>query len=119
MPAVSLISLDTIQHLGQEVDLSLDKRRFRANVYARLATEKGFGEDAFVGRRLQIGPRAVIAVLDRDSRCKMITIDPDTAEETSAIMRNVARAHGGNAGVYCAVLMEGVVRPGDPIVLLD
>ena len=49
----------------------------------------------------------------------MITIDPDTAEETPNIMRNVARAHGGNAGVYGAVLIEGVVRPGDPIVLLD
>ena len=45
----------------------------------------------------------------------MITIDPDTGEETPAIMRNVARAHGGNAGVYCAVLIEGIVHPGDPI----
>ncbi len=34
-------------------------------------------------------------------------------------MRNVARAHGGNAGVYCAVLIEGIVHPGDPIALLD
>jgi uncharacterized protein len=42
----------------------------------------------------------------------MITIDPDTGEETPAIMRNVARAHGGNAGVYCAVLIEGIVHPG-------
>ena len=42
----------------------------------------------------------------------MITIDPDTGEETPAIMRNVARAYGGNAGVYCAVLIEGIVHPG-------
>jgi MOSC domain-containing protein YiiM len=34
-------------------------------------------------------------------------------------MRNVARSHGGNAGVYCAVMTEGVVQPGDPMVLLD
>ena len=93
----------------------MDKRRFRANIYAQLGTAKGFGEDAFVGRRLQIGSRVVIAVLEQDARCKMITIDPDTGEETPAIMRNVARAHGGNAGVYCAVLTEGLVHPGDPI----
>jgi MOSC domain-containing protein YiiM len=49
----------------------------------------------------------------------MITIDPDTAQETSAIMRNVARSHGGNAGIYCAVMTEGMVRLGASIVLLD
>ena len=116
---VSLISLETVEQLGREVDTPLDKRQFRANIYAQLGTAKGFGEDAFVGRRLQIGPRVVIAVLEQDARCKMITINPDTAQETPAVMRNVARAHGGNAGVYCAVLTEGVVHPGDPIALLD
>jgi uncharacterized protein YcbX len=116
---VSLISLETVEQLGREVDTPLDKRQFRANIYVQLGTAKGFGEDAFVGRRLQIGPRVVIAVLEQDARCKMITINPDTAQETPAVMRNVARAHGGNAGVYCAVLTEGIVHPGDPIALLD
>lgn len=114
---VSLISLETIRQLGDEVKIALDKRRFRANVCAQLGA--AFGEDAFVGRRLQIGRRVVVAVLDRDARCKMITVDPDTADEAPNIMRNVARAHVGYAGVYGAVLIEGVVRPGDPIVLLD
>jgi uncharacterized protein YcbX len=116
---VSLISLETIVQLGDEVNATLDKRRFRANIYAQLGKAKGFAEDAFVGRRLQIGSRVVVSVLEQDARCKMITINPDTAKETPAIMRNVARAHGGNAGVYCAVLTEGVAHPGDPIVLLD
>jgi len=116
---VSLISTQTIRQLGEEVGLALDARRFRANIYARLDTPDGFAEEAFVGRRLQLGPRAVVAVIERDARCKMITIDPDTAEETPAIMRSVARVHGGNAGTYCAVMTEGVVHPGDPIVLLD
>jgi uncharacterized protein YcbX len=116
---VSLISTQTIQQLGQEVDVALDKRRFRANIFAHLDAAEGFAEDAFVGHRLQIGPRLVITVLARDARCKMITIDPDTAQETPNIMRNVARSHGGNAGVYGAVLTEGVVQPGDSIVLLD
>ena len=116
---VSLISLQTIQQLGAEVDILLDKRRFRANIYAQLTTATGFAEDSFVGRKLQIGSRVVFAALDRDARCKMITIDPDTAQETPAIMRNVARAHGGNAGIYCAVMTEGMVRLGDFIALLD
>jgi hypothetical protein len=116
---VSLISLQTIQQLGNEVNIALDKRRFRANVYARLAAGGGFAEDSFVGHKLQIGSRVVVAATIRDERCNMITIDPDTAETTPAILRNVNRVHGGHAAIYCAVLTEGMVRVGDQIVLLD
>jgi uncharacterized protein YcbX len=116
---VSLISLHTIAQIGNEIGLGLDTRRFRANIYAELTSAKGFAEDAFVGRRLQIGARAVVAVLDRDPRCKMISIDPDTAQENKGVFGHVSRAHDGMAGVYCAVLTEGMVRKDDPIALLD
>ena len=49
----------------------------------------------------------------------MITLDPDTAEANPEVMRRVARAHDGKAGVYGAVLVEGTIRPGDEIVLLN
>ncbi len=61
----------------------------------------------------------MIAVLERDARCKMITIDPDTAEPSGAILRKVSRAHDGMAGVYGAVLVEGTVRQGDDIELMS
>lgn len=116
---VSLISLKTIAQLGDEIGTPLDPRRFRANLYADVRAPGGFAEDAFVGRRLRIGERVVIAVLDRDPRCKMISLDPDTGEENSNVLRHVAKAHETRAGVYCAVLTEGTVRRGDSIVLLD
>jgi MOSC domain-containing protein YiiM len=49
----------------------------------------------------------------------MITIDPDTAEPSGAILRKVSRAHDGKAGVYGAVLAAGTVRPGDAVALLS
>ena len=116
---VSLISLHTIRQISGEVGLNLDTRRFRANIYAELKSGTGFAEDGFVGRKLQIGARAVVAVLDRDPRCKMISIDPETAQENRAIFGHVSDAHDGAAGVYCAVMTEGMVRTGDAIVLLD
>ena len=97
--------------------MPLDPRRFRANIYADLGAAAGFAEDAFVGKTLQIGERAVIAVLDRDPRCKMISLDPDTGEENADVLRHVAKAHDTRAGIYCAVLSEGTVRRGDAIVL--
>ena len=36
----------------------------------------------------------------------------------AGILRHVTRAHGGCAGVYAAVLVEGVARRGDPIQLM-
>jgi uncharacterized protein YcbX len=116
---VSLISPKTIAQLSDEVGTPLDPRRFRANIYADLGTADGFAEDAFVGKRLRIGERVVIAVLDRDTRCKMISLDPDTGEENANVLRQVAKAHDTKAGVYCAVLTEGTVRRGDAIVLVD
>jgi uncharacterized protein len=116
---VSLISHHTINQIGNEIGLALDRRRFRANIFAELDGGNGFGEDAFVGRRLQIGTRCVIAVLDRDPRCKMISIDPETAEENKRVFGHVADAHDGCAGIYCAVLTEGMVRAGDSIALQD
>jgi uncharacterized protein len=116
---VSLFSLQTARQLAAEVGVPVDERRFRANIYADLAGTAGFAEDGFVGRRLRLGAKAVVAVLERDPRCKMITLDPDTASASPEILRRVARFHDGKAGVYGAVLVEGTVRPGDELVLLD
>jgi len=116
---LSLISHHTIGQIGDEIGLELDRRRFRANIFAQLNSGKGFGEDHYVGRRLRIGARCVIAVLDRDPRCKMISIDSETTEENKDVFGHVARVHDGCAGVYCAVLTEGMVGKDDPIVLLD
>ena len=112
---VSLFSIQTAHRLGEELATNLDKRRFRANIFMDLASTSGFAEDEFIGRTLRIGVRAVISVLERDPRCAMITIDPDTAERNTAILGRVTKAHDGKAGVYGAVLVEGVVRVGDDI----
>jgi uncharacterized protein YcbX len=115
---VSLISMQTIQQIESELGMTLDKRRFRANIYFNFASESGgFAEDNLVGRRLRIGSKATIMVLERDPRCKMISLDPDTSEHNPEILRKVVRAHGNFAGVYCAVLVEGLLKKGDLIEL--
>jgi uncharacterized protein YcbX len=116
---VSLIGLQTVRQVEREVGAPLDKRRFRANVYLDLAAGEGFGEDVWVGRRLRVGPRVVLAVLERDPRCKMVSLDPDTGAHDPEVFRSIAQAHGANAGVYCAVLAEGTVAKGDAVEVVD
>jgi uncharacterized protein YcbX len=116
---VSIFSLQTVRQLSKEVGFDLDKRRFRANIYADLESVNAFVEDEFVGKHLRIGAKTTIAVVNRDSRCKMITLDPDTSRQEPEIMKRLSRNHEGKAGIYGAVLVEGIIRPGDAIALLD
>src|SRR5437868_418655 len=116
---VSIFSLQSARQLGEETGTQLDKRRFRANVYVDLTSAQGFSENEFVGKSLRIGPKVVVTVLERDARCVMITLDPDTAEKTPAILKKVAQAHEGMAGVYGAVMVEGMLHKGDSVEVLD
>jgi uncharacterized protein YcbX len=116
---ISLFSIQTARRIGEELGIDIDKRRFRANIYFELVSDSPFAEDEFVGGKLQIGAKTVIAVTDRDPRCKTITLDPDTGVANPDVMRKVARSHEGKAGIYGAVVVERTIRPGDEIRLLS
>ncbi len=116
---VSLFGVGTARRLGEELGAAVDRRRFRANLYADFGSAEGFVEDSYVGGTLRIGSKATIAILERDPRCMMISLDPDTGEANPDVLRTVALAHDGKAGVYGAVLVEGMIKRGDPIQLLS
>jgi uncharacterized protein len=116
---ISLISLQTVRQVEAELAIPIDKRRFRANVYLDLAVDHGFAEDELIGRKLRIGLNAMLMVLERDPRCKLISLDPDTGEHNPEVLRQVAQAHAAYTGVYCAVLVEGVLTKGDTVKVVD
>ncbi len=116
---VSLISVQTARQLGEELETEVDLRRFRANVYLDLLSAGGFEEDRWVGRSLRIGSKMVVSILQRDTRCAMITLDPDTGASNPLFLKKVAQVHEGMAGVYGAVLVEGLLRKGDAVELID
>jgi uncharacterized protein YcbX len=116
---LSIFSLQTVRQLQQEAGIPIDKRQFRASVYLDLPELAGFAEDEFVGRSLRLGSKVVVSITKRDGRCMMITLDPDTAEKSPEVLKTVAQKHEGKAGLYAAVLTEGMVRKGDPVELLD
>ena len=115
----SMFSLQSARQLAEETGTPMDKRRFRANVYVDLTSAQGFAENEFVGRSLRIGPKVVVAILERDARCMMITLDPDTGEKSPVILKKVAQAHDGMAGVYGAVMVEGMLHKGDSVEVLE
>lgn len=115
---LSLISEQTCTQLSDELDMPIDYRRFRPNFVVNWNNASGFYENELVGKRLRIGGHCEISILERDVRCKMITVDPDTGDTTPRILKHLASAHENFAGVWAATLVEGVIKAGDEISLV-
>lgn len=114
---ISLFSMETLAALEQELTMPLDPLRFRANFYVTWDNKKSFFEDELIGKTLKIGDTAEIALVKKDPRCVIITLDPATAESDQKILAEIAREHENCVGVYAAILREGIVKSGDPIFL--
>jgi uncharacterized protein YcbX len=112
---VSLFSIHTLAQLQAESASPIEARQFRANLYIEPADAIPFVEDTWVGRVLKIGERARVGVTKKDSRCVMINLHPDTAQQNPAVLRTVVRRHDECAGIYANVVTPGLVRVGDTI----
>ena len=107
---LSLITTRTVAELGAEAGLELDPRRFRPN----LLVESDAREHEWVGATLRVGGMAM-RVDQRDSRCVIVNVDPETSERDPRVLKTVARASDNCAGVYGSVVEPGRVAVGDRV----
>lgn len=117
---LSVISLATMEGIGREAGLELDRRRFRANVVVETDGLEPFLEDGWVGKVLAFGDgdaRPAVRVTMRDQRCVMINIDPETGTQDARVMKAAVRLNRNNAGVYATVVQSGTIRVGDRVTL--
>ena len=112
---ISLFSLASVQALSAEAGCAIDPRRFRANVYIEPASGQAFEEEKWAGRALRIGEEVVGGMSERDSRCVMINLDPDSGRQDPNVLKAVAQGHQGKAGIYVKVFRTGKIRVGDAV----
>jgi uncharacterized protein YcbX len=115
---LSLITTQTIAAIGGLASADLDPRRFRPNLLVEAAGDEPFQEEAWIGRVLEVGGMRM-RVDRRDSRCVIITVDPESAERNPAVLRAVAQNRESCAGIYGATVAPGRVAVGDPVALAD
>jgi uncharacterized protein YcbX len=93
-------------------------RRFRPNIVAQVASaEKGFAENAWVGRTLAIGPAVRLNITGSCGRCVMTTLAQGDLPRDAGILRTAAQHNQVNVGVYAAVVRGGMIRRGDSVRL--
>jgi uncharacterized protein len=111
---VSLFSLATVRGLAEESGSTIDRLQFRANVYFEPASAKPFEEETWTSCLIRIGD-AMLGVVQRDTRCMMVNLNPETGEQDPRVLRTIAQRHQRQAGLYANVVRPGAIRVGDRI----
>jgi uncharacterized protein len=88
-------------------------------VYLEPASGNAFDEEKWTGSLLQIGDEVLVGVTQRDPRCMMVNLDPETANQDPKVLRAIAKQHQGQAGIYANVVRPGVIRVNDSIRLVS
>ena len=115
---LSLFSLASVRALAAESGSAIDPRQFRANLYVEPASSQPFEEEAWAGCLMQIGEQVLLGVTQRDTRCMMVNLNPETGQQDPRVLRAVAQKHQGQAGVYANVVRPGLIHVGDAIRLV-
>jgi uncharacterized protein YcbX len=118
--SISVIASATVHEISRLAGLNPDVRRFRPNIVARLLRPIPFQEDEWLGGVLSFGEgndAPAIIVTQRDVRCAMVNLDPDTATPAPEVLKAVVRANQNHAGIYATVTRTGRVAVGQTIYL--
>ncbi len=118
--SVSLITATTVDTTCALAGLPHDARRFRPNIVLALRTPEPYVEDTWVGGVLTFGDAQdapAIAITNRDLRCSMVNIDPDTARVSPEVLKAIVRERDTNLGVYATVMRRGRLAVGQAVYL--
>ncbi|WP_051324506.1 MOSC domain-containing protein [Candidatus Solirubrobacter pratensis] len=112
---VSLISAATVRAISHAAEVAPDVRRFRPNVVVD-AGDEPYEEDAWIGRVLRLG-EAEMRVDQRDKRCVMVDVDPESSQRRPGLLRTIAQRRSTCLGVYGTTVTPGRISIGDPVYL--
>lgn len=116
--SISVITSTTVGEIGRLAAQRPDVRRFRPNIFIASARSVPFEEDEWVGGVLSFGEineAAAICITNRDERCSMVNVDPESARPAAEVLKTIVRVRDNKAGVYGAVTRRGRLTVGQPI----
>lgn len=117
--SISLITIATVGETSRRAGQHPDVRRFRPNVLIASVRSVAFEEDDWVGGVLTFGEGnegPAIGIVNRDERCAMVNLDPDSARPAPNLLRTIVQARENKIGVYGTTIRRGQLAVGQPIL---
>jgi len=115
MAPVSLLTTRSVASIEPLVGGWVNPLRFRPNVLIEAFEDVSFPEHLWVGGTIRIGG-AWIRIDQRDRRCAVVNVDPDTADRDPRVLRVIAQHLQATLGVYGAVQQSGRIAVGDEVL---
>lgn len=119
--SISLITSTTVSETGRLAGQPPDVRRFRPNVVIASLQSLPFEEDDWVGGLLTFGEgneAAAISIVNRDERCTMVNLDPDSARPSPALLKTIVQVRDNKLGVYGTTIRPGRLKVGQPVYFM-
>lgn len=116
--SISLITATTVGETSRLAGQSPDVRRFRPNVVIASLRSIPFEEDDWVGGLLTFGEgheAAAMGIVNRDERCAMVNLDPDSARPSPALLKTIVQMRDNKLGVYGTTIRPGRLAVGQPV----
>lgn len=115
-PFVSVLNLSSNRALGQRLGQALSIHRWRGNLW--LDGLAPWEEFDLIGRSLRIG-KARLEVVERITRCKATTANPETGRIDADTLTALETGYGhADFGVFALVRQGGEIRCGDAVEIL-
>jgi uncharacterized protein len=116
--SISVITSATVGEIGRLAAQRPDVRRFRPNILIASLRSAPFEEDDWVGGVLSFGETsdgAAVGITNRDERCSMVNLDPDSGQPDTEVLKVIVRVRDNKAGAYGTVTRRGRLAVGQPI----
>ena len=111
--AVSLMNVDSLSRLERETGLTLDRRRFRGNLW--LSGAEPWGEMTWIGREFEIG-RCRLKIIEPIVRCAAIDVNPESGKRDVQALKGLGRMQEDCCfGVLAEVVRDGTLTVGDEL----
>ena len=112
-PFISIIALESIADLERVIRETVDRRRFRANLY--VSGVPAWSEFEWVGKDIELGETR-LRIEGRIERCAATNVNPDSAARDLNIPLTLQRGFGhADMGVYARVIDGGTITVGDSL----
>jgi uncharacterized protein YcbX len=109
-------TLDRLRELNPSS--RFEPRRFRPNLIIDTGDRKGFVENDWTGKMINIGSEVRIQVSGPCQRCVMTTLAQADLPKDPGILKTAAQHNEVRVGAYASVVQTGTIRIGDTLTVV-